>query len=123
MRVVTMTQYDAMWQSPAGMVVTHGFAYGDYSKQLDHMRVVELAHGCCFLEELDLVTFVVEHLDGHLLHHTSHVLPLPPTHHTKLPLPYLAFLDHRGARDLLVLVLRELSVEVSLIVGWTPVVL
>ena len=86
------------------------------------MRVVELAHGCCLLEELDLVIFVVEHLDGHLLHHTGHVLPLPPTHHTKLPLPYLGILDHSGARDLLVLVLRELSVEVSLIVGWRPVV-
>ena len=102
---------------------THRFAYGDHPKQPGHMRVVELAHGCCLLEELDLVIFVVEHLDGHLLHHTGHVLPLPPTHHTKLPLSYLVFLDYRGVRDFLVLVLGELLVEVSFVVGWTPVVL
>ena len=104
------------------MAVTHRFAYGDYSKQLDHMRVVELAHGCYFLKELDLVVFIAEHLDGHLLHHPSCVLPLPPRDHTKLPLPYLGVLDHSVARDLLILVLRELFVEVGLIVGWTPVV-
>ena len=86
------------------------------------MGVVELAHGGCLLEELDLVVFTVEHLDGHLLHHSGHILPLPLAHHSKLPLPYLFILDHRGARDLLVLVLGELSVEVGLIVGWTPVV-
>ena len=105
------------------MLVTHRFAHSHHTKQAGHMGVVELAHGCCFLEELDLVVFTVEHLDGHLLHHTNHVLPLPPTYHTKLPLPYLVTLDHRGTRDLLVLVLGELSVEVGLIVSWTPVVL
>ena len=85
------------------------------------MGVVELAHRCSLLEELHFVTFAVECLYGHLLHHPGLVLPLPTTHHTKLPLPYLAILDHSGARDLLVLVLGELSVELRFGVSWTPV--
>ena len=103
--------------------VTHRFAHCHHTKQPSHTGVVELAHGCSLLEELDLVIFTVEHLDGHLLYHPGLVLPLPTAHHTKLPLTYLVTLDHRGARNLLVLVLGELSAEVGLIVSWTPVLL